>query len=559
VFGRHGDRAIEDAWRAAVNSPDHVSNHPTMYGGHLFGTGVNVQAIRRSVDSLLESRLTNERSTQSALAETELYLKEIEGYFDETSHSSLNSSLGEFWNSWHDLSTSPLGASQRVQVYEQGQRLTQRFRSISGGLERVGEDLESELESAAGLINTYAEQLASLNQEIQTMEANHPANDLRDKQNQLINEMAKLINVDVITQGNGSLVVNVANGATLVSGTESNPLEIKDGRVIWKTSLEADITDDIAGGKMAGWLTIRDEVIPKYKTQLNELSKELIWNMNKINSQGVGQEFFKGALTGSYAADESGWLSSLPFGDRINYSNDFTMWVKDQSKASDEFHRIMFDMGISAASLSDFEGITPDGNASQYRFTVVDGAEVGDKIVTQINGDRIGGIWGSTAGTAATALDGILGNQLLTIHGSSGTHKIDIRDQGGDAKRSMADIAKALNKVPGVSAHASKTQTAFDLGGVTNAQDGDKVAYELYVDGVIHSQSFVRDSAEGSLAEQFETSLVAAAKSINKLNGDSDLYADGLELTSDRGATLGVQNFQVEDNAGVQLDTFTDF
>ncbi|MCG8615986.1 MAG: hypothetical protein MI802_07190, partial [Desulfobacterales bacterium] len=35
--------------------------------------------------------------------------------------------------------------------------------------------------------------------------------------------------------------------------------------------------------------------------------------------------------------------------------------------------------------------------------------------------------------------------------------------------------------------------------------------------------------------------------------------ADGLILTSDKGATLGIQDFEVQDNAGVQLDNFTNF
>ncbi len=550
-----------------VNNPDfsrqradHISNAPAMYGGHLFGTGVNVSQVKQTVDTLLENRLTGEKSAQSALAEAESYMQVIEGFFDESSEASLNQSLGKFWNAWHDLSSSPLGASQRVQVLEQGAKLADRFQGVTADLDRVSEDITRELDSTVEEVNSIAVQLADLNKQIMAIEGEGTANDLRDQQLGLLDQLGELINIDVITQGDGSLIVNVANGVSLVNGIFNNTLSLDHGDIQWNGSFSVDISDDISGGKMGGWLVIRDEVIPKYKNQLNELSKEIIWNVNKVHSQGVGQEYYKGSLTGTYPADESGWLSSLDFGDRIDYSKDFTLWTEDSSKAETQYRKIMVDMGVSDAGLSNFDGVAPGGRTSRYKFTVLDGAEVGDKIVTQANGQRLGEVWSTTSGTAATALDTMIGDQLLTIYGSeTGTHKIEIADAGGDAKPSVADIAKELNAIPGVTAHAAQTQVSFDTTNVTNAQEGDTIEYELYVDGLIHKRTFVVDPSKGTLAQQFGDSLGDAVEALNSTNEDSDLYVDGLTLSSDKGATLGVQNFQVIDNAGVKLGNFTDF
>ncbi len=554
---------------ANVNNPDfsrqnadHISNKPAPYAGFLFGTGVNVRQVEQVVDTLLENRLTDEKSTQAMFEEAESYMKILEGFFDENSESSMNSVISEYWNSWHDLSDNPLGVSERVQIYEKGVKLAERFNSLRTDLDKVAKDITYEVESSLTDINALSSQIADLNREILGLEGNRTANDLRDQRNRLVDELGELINVDVITQGDGSLVINGANGSTLVNGTNSYSLSMKDGQVMWQGSFGAnyDITDSISGGKLGGWLEIRDEVIPKYRSQIDELSREMIWAMNYQNSQGAGLEYYSQSLTGSYSVDDSGWLSSFYFGDKIDYTKDFTMWTQDSSSAELEYRKILIDMGLSQAGLSNWQGTAPGANQARYKLTVVDEGQIGEQIVTQTNGDRLAEVWSTSSGNASTALDNVMSDQTLTIYGSStGTHKIQIQDSGGDAKRSAASIAAALSSIDGITAYASKTEAEFDISGISNAQDGDEIKYSLYVDGYVYDQSFIVDSTTATLAVQFEDSLVSAVNAINSINLDTDLYADGFKFSSDKGATLGVQSFEVQDNAGIQLDTFTNF
>ncbi|MFH2093681.1 MAG: flagellar hook-associated protein FlgK [Pseudomonadota bacterium] len=554
---------------ANVNNPnysrqnaDQVSNRPAPYAGFLFGTGVNVQQVEQTVDTLLENRLTDEKSTQAMFAEAESYMTVLEGFFDENSEASMNSILSDFWNSWHDLSDNPLGVSERVQIYEKGIKMAERFNSMGSDLDQVSVDITSEIESTLSDINALSRQIADLNREILGLESGNTANDLRDQRGRLLDELGERINIDIITQGNGSLIINAANGSTLVNGVDNYSLTLTNKQVMWQGSFGTtfDITDDISGGKLGGWLEIRDEVIPKYRAQIDEVSREMIWAMNYQNSQGVGLEYYSGILTGDYSVDDSGWLSSYAFGDKIDYTKDLTLWTEDHSTSETEYQKIQVDMGVSEASLSNWQGMAPGANQARYKLTVVDEGDIGDKIVTQTNGDRLAEVWGTSSGTASTALDNILTDQTLTIYGSSGgTHKIKIQDSGGDAIRSAASIAKALNAIDGITAYASKTQAQFDISGITNAQDGDQVQYSLYVDGYVYEKSFIVDSNTATFAVQFEDSLVEAVNSINSLNLDTDLYADGLKISSDKGATLGVQDFEILDNAGIQIDTFANF
>ncbi|MCD4722831.1 MAG: flagellar hook-associated protein FlgK, partial [Desulfobacula sp.] len=298
---------------ANVNNPDysrqnanHISNKPSLYSGFLFGTGVNVTQIQQSVDQLLENRLTDEKSAQAMFEEAESYMKVLEGFFDENSEASMNSIISDYWNAWHDLSDNPLGVSERVQIYEKGVKMAEQFNSLRSDLDQVSLDITYEINATLTTINSLSTQVADLNREILGLESSRTANDLRDQRNSLVDQLGELINVDVIAQGNGSLIINAANGSTLVNGVDHYSLSMKTQKVMWQGSFGTtfDITDDISGGKLGGWLEIRDEVIPKYQAQIDELAREMIWAVNYQNSQGAGLEYYSGTLTGSYSVDE---------------------------------------------------------------------------------------------------------------------------------------------------------------------------------------------------------------------------------------------------------------
>lgn len=547
----------------SVQHADQVSRKPALYGGFLFGTGVDTNQIRQSVDKLLEERLTDELSTQASFEEQESYMRILEGFFDVNSQTSISSTMTEFWNSWQDLADNPKGSSERVTVFENGKQLASRFESAAIDMDDLSQDINSDLTSAVMQVNELSQKIASLNREVVSSEISRDANDQRDQRNQLLDELGKLIDIDTFEQPDGSVIVNAANSYNIVSGVDTNDIFFKGKEVVWNGSASGDliISDKISGGVIGGLLVMRDEVIPKYRSEIDELSREMIWAINYQHSQGAGLEYFKDAVIGDYATDESGWVTSYEFGDKIDFSKDFTMWTEDTTQADAQYNKIAIDMGLSQASITNWQGTAPGGVQSIYELTVMDGAMLGDRMVTESDGDGLASVWGTVATSGvSTALDNAIIAQTLTIYdGPEGTSNIEIKDVGGDAKRSAASIAQALNNVEGIDAFASETSIAIDIGGIVDAEDGDEILYSLYVDGLIQPVRFVRDSDAGTMQEQFEESLLSTVEAINVINEDSDLFASSLGITSSSGRTLGLQDFEIQDNAGISLSTFTGF
>ena len=148
---------------------------------------------------------------------------------------------------------------------------------------------------------------------------------------------------------------------------------------------QENITNRISGGRLNGWLEVRDEDLKKYKSELNVLAEDFIWNVNHAHSQGVGLEYFSIPITGSTVVDSSGLFSTLDFANKIDFTKDLKMWVKDSTTIDPEFTSINMDMGISEATITNWYGIEPDGNQAIYKFTVEQGGIVGEDLQVEQN------------------------------------------------------------------------------------------------------------------------------------------------------------------------------
>lgn len=527
-------------------------------GGNLYGTGVTVSSVVNSVNQIIENALTSELSSQSALEEAQLYMSSIEDLFSEESDDSLNTLLDAYWSSWEDLGNNPSGETEQNAVYDAGIALTERINTIYDSLADLTNDLNGEISSAISEVNTISGQIASLNIAIINAESSGAnANDLKDTRNALVDDLGELIDFDITVKEDGSYLIST-NGLPLAEDGISCDLTMKEGSVYWtgNSGTRFDITDDISGGAIAGWLEVRDAVIPETEAEFSEFAISLIWSMNYQHSQGAGQTYFSGLLEGTYQAGESGTFASLFYGDEIDYAKDFSMMIQDASDTTSEYQLVNMDMALSTSELFNILGFGEED--STYEFTIIDEGTLGDQIVVQSGASLMGGIsFGATG--FLDALNTALAQQTLTITNGSDTQTLDISDRGSGAVRSAADIAESLSGIDGIDAYASSTSAYFDLSGISSANDGDIVEFTLYVDGLPEDFSFTVDTSEGTLEEQFEDALKAAAQSINEANQNTDLAVDGLSIESAAGATIGIYDFNVVDNAGITLSNFQNF
>ncbi|MEW6669197.1 MAG: flagellar hook-associated protein FlgK [Thermodesulfobacteriota bacterium] len=330
---------------ANVNTPGYTRQSAILeakeaapFAGVMLGRGVSIWDVVRVTDSFIEDRLRDQKTELAAMSEKEVYMSALEGIFSESSGQSLSTQFTEFWNAWQDLSNNPSGMPERNILYERGSLLSQSFQDLFDDLDQMQDEVSSVIRTGVDSVNTLISNIAELNRQIIRIEVSGNANDLRDQRNQALSQLAEYMDVRAYEHEDGNITVTTGRGYVLVSRADAYLLESDGDEIKWQGSggSEVTITDMISGGKLGGWLDVRDRIVPEYKANLDELAKAAVWQTNLIHTQGVGTQAFS-TVTGTYAttdsAEELGTVDSgLAFYDSI-VDGTFKLWLYDASGA----------------------------------------------------------------------------------------------------------------------------------------------------------------------------------------------------------------------------------
>ncbi|KAB3526647.1 flagellar hook-associated protein FlgK [Alkaliphilus serpentinus] len=291
------------------------SNPLRLFGGQgTLGTGVDTISITQFRNEFLDFKYRSEVKTQGYWEAKRDGLKFIEAIFNEPSDSGITTVMDELFSSFQELSKNPESQTTRALVRQRGITFTNTVNHMYSQLEKMARDLNFDVETTVTSINAYAEQIALLNEQIHRLESDGShANDHRDQRNMLVDELSKLVNIDMIEvqdpndkSGNGKnnkmvlqingqpLVyhnrVNKLDTSTSVASTFDNQIHMK--QVKWANG---DTIDTKAlSGDLKGLLDLRDGLsaetkgVPYYIHQLNNFVNTFANEVNKIHASAYG-------------------------------------------------------------------------------------------------------------------------------------------------------------------------------------------------------------------------------------------------------------------------------
>ncbi|MCS7294956.1 MAG: flagellar hook-associated protein FlgK, partial [Dehalococcoidia bacterium] len=162
------------------------------------GYGVDASDVRRVRDLFLDFQLRQTAGSREQYAALAKALRTAELAFDDPSDLGLSSVLASFWNAWHDVVNTPESNAARTALVHSGETLAARIRRAWNDLDALRKDLNQQLVLAAQDINAKAEEIARLNFQIKQVELNgDSANDLRDRRDLLLDELAAIAQISV--------------------------------------------------------------------------------------------------------------------------------------------------------------------------------------------------------------------------------------------------------------------------------------------------------------------------------------------------------------------------
>lgn len=260
-----------------------LAERPNPYG---MG-GVDVLGVRATRDTFIDTRLRNELPAQAYDDARSGSLSSIESTLGAAG-SSIDGALSALFGSFGSLATDPQSAVQRDSVVLQAQRLTKMFNDLAGRLDTSRREADAQVRNTVPQINVLTAKIAELNQRIGDANGTDTSS-LTDDLNKSLQSLAKLTQVSVINQPNGTADVSTGAGRALVVGSHSYALSITNAPATGFAQIRAgslDITSEIKGGSLGGYVDMRETTVPKYQSQLDQLAYDVAQQVNTVHGGG---------------------------------------------------------------------------------------------------------------------------------------------------------------------------------------------------------------------------------------------------------------------------------
>lgn len=283
--------------------------YSSQVGAVLFGGGVDIAGIGRSIDELLEREILKQQSLLEQASQELSTLQGVENTFGElATKSGLSAAIDEFFNALRDLSAHPNDIIWQNQAVTVAQTMAGQFRALGQFLSNLETQITLEAESTIERVNALIGQIAELNDNVERMEIKGTqANNLRDQRDQRISELGELVGLETQNRAYGAVDVNVA-GIAVVSEAATTELEVglaSDNRLGICPAGVGNYSSDLQGGRLGGLMSLRNELLSGIRNDLDALAQVIIQRVNQYHAQGVGSAGSFTELTGWYMTSEN--------------------------------------------------------------------------------------------------------------------------------------------------------------------------------------------------------------------------------------------------------------
>ncbi|MCC6679729.1 MAG: flagellar hook-associated protein FlgK [Phycisphaeraceae bacterium] len=277
--------------------------------GLTLGSGVGIEAITRITDEALEARLRASITDESGQLARQELLRQIETIQNEFSDVDLSTRLSKFFNAWSQLANNPQDLSLRTLVLQEGATLANYISDMRAELGTLRAQADQAAGAAAVHVNDLCDQIADLNRRISLQEGSAGnAAALRDQRDGVLQELAQYLDVSTVEQSNGAVDVYVGS-IPIVLGTVNRGVELRTDEVNGESQISLVLASDqspldISTGQLGAIVEFRQSDLQDALDTLDTFAGQLIYQVNRLHSQGQGLEGFS-SVSGSYQVLDS--------------------------------------------------------------------------------------------------------------------------------------------------------------------------------------------------------------------------------------------------------------
>ena len=282
----------------------------TLGAGGWVGNGVYVSGVQREYDSFITNQLRAAQNQSSGLTTRYEQMSKIDNLLSSKT-SSISTSMQDFFTSLQTLVSNAEDPAARQALIGKADGLVNQFKTTDQYLRDQDKQVNTAIKASVDQINNYSKQIASLNDQISRLTgvgAGASPNDLLDQRDQLVSELNQLVGVEVSVQDGGTYNVTMANGYSLVQGSNARQLAAVPSSDDPSRTTVAYV-DGVAGaveipekllntGSLGGLLTFRSQELDQTRNTLGQLALAFADAFNTQHKEGfdangdAGKDFF---------------------------------------------------------------------------------------------------------------------------------------------------------------------------------------------------------------------------------------------------------------------------
>jgi flagellar hook-associated protein 1 FlgK len=282
--------------RERTNLQDIPGTTTSVIGG--IGSGVTVQSVERLTSGTLQTQLVTDSSDYGRINTLSTYASQLDSWLSGGS-TGMSVPLQTFFGDLNTLSQSPTSSAARQAVMTDAQGLVSSFSNMQSNLLGMETQVNSNVSNTITQINNYAQQLASVNQQIarQTVPGGQAPNALLDQQQQLLQQLGGQIGISTIANANGTVNVYIGTGQPLVTDSGANTMSVQPDQygqnpdIVINTggNVSSIVTQQISGGQLGGLLDYRREILEPAIDQVGLMAVAVSNAVNTQQTYGMDQ------------------------------------------------------------------------------------------------------------------------------------------------------------------------------------------------------------------------------------------------------------------------------
>ncbi|MEJ0016067.1 MAG: flagellar hook-associated protein FlgK [Acetobacteraceae bacterium] len=284
---------------ANASTPGYATQIATQHSVTADGQGLGVHSDRaiRNIDTVLQAELFGQNATVAGLQTRREALQAIDSLTGTPGQGTdIASLLGRLQDQFSTLLNGPDSPPQQSQVVSTAVTLTQGINALSGGYTAQRQAAQDAIVADVTTLNTVLATISGLTDTIITLKTSSRSTaDLENQRDAALADLSQLLNIKVMEQPNGDLLIGGSAGLLLPIHGVTNPFAATGanvqpgayypgGGITGVTLGGTDVTRQLVGGRIGANIALRDVTLPTEQAELDEFSQNLA---SRFAAQGL--------------------------------------------------------------------------------------------------------------------------------------------------------------------------------------------------------------------------------------------------------------------------------